>query len=125
MRRDWSATGKKANLARGCRVCGVNRGLERAHVIGRTRDQIIGRTRHVAAEDVVMLCTRCHRTYDAGRLDLYNHLDDAEKAAAVTRAGSAGLALRRISAPLWRLGGPLYARILDVRAHELEDLHGR
>jgi hypothetical protein len=118
--RNWTATHTKAAAARGCRVCGRTRKLDRAHTIARARD----RHGRVDPDDVVLLCgpfpAGCHGAYDAHRLDLYPHLTNRELAAAVKAAGSAGLALRRLSAPLWR--DPAATPILDVRLAHLEAL---
>jgi hypothetical protein len=114
VKRDWSGASGKAQAALGCRVCG-RYPWERAHVMPRARDRGA-----VLADDVVMLCPEHHRAYDAGRLDLWEHLTESELRQAVRRAGGAGLALRRVSAPRWR--DPGAGALLDARLDRLEEL---
>lgn len=95
-RRDWSdALAKVAQEGR-CRVCAAER-PQVAHVLGRRHDRDgPDGTLLVAPEDVVPLCERCHRAYDARDLDLLPHLTRAEQARAAALAGLIG-ALRRTS----------------------------
>jgi hypothetical protein len=91
-----------------------------AHTIGRARDPRSGKVR---LEDIAFLCKPCHLAYDAHDLDLYPYLRPDQRQAAVRAAGGPGLALRRLSGPLWRTqGDPAVGNIIDARLKELEDL---
>jgi hypothetical protein len=96
LRRDWSAARAKLAGEGVCRVCGAEH-PQAAHLIGRRHDTPSenGALR-VEADDVVPLCERCHRAYDAHRLDLLPYLTRAEQARAVELVGLVA-ALRRLS----------------------------
>lgn len=64
----------------------------------------------------------CHYAYDHGLLDLYPVLDEPERRCAARLAGSAGAALRVLSAPLWRQGTTGAIALLDERLAALERL---
>lgn len=123
MNRDWRAVNNVVRLMtrRACAACGRPSQLERAHIIGRGRDR-----RQVAPDSIALLCgptpAGCHGAYDAGRLDLWEHLTDAQRRQAVLDAGGPGLALRRVSAPLWRSPATADVSRLDERLRHLEQL---
>lgn len=104
--RDWSDARAKVEAERVCRVgavgwgrsCGECAGpVQAAHVIGREHDRARdGQARlYVAPVDVVPLCARHHRDYDARALDLLPFLTIDEQARAVSVAGGIIAALRR------------------------------
>ena len=106
IKRDWSEAIKKVEKEGRCRVCGHNRFLGAAHVIGREHDAEVvgpkgGRTRFVHPDSVVPLCGSfsdysCHELYDARRLDLLPYLNLYEQIRAVEDAGGIELARNRI-----------------------------
>jgi hypothetical protein len=86
----------------GCRACGRNWPLERAHLIARP---------HVGPAmdgdlNVILLCgptpTGCHGAFDRGELDVDHLLTPAEAANAVLLAGSLEAALRRLRPTSYR-----------------------
>lgn len=102
VRRDWTAANAKlrAELPYGCRVCGRNSELERAHVLGRALDEKLGAGRRVDPDLVVWLCgpfpSGCHGDFDLRSLDLMPYLTDRERDAAFRLLGE-GPARRSIS----------------------------
>lgn len=108
-RRDWREAQRKVEREGQCRVCGSERGLEAAHVIGRRHDPVIqgprgGEYRYVHPDSVVPLCggsvlNTCHPDYDARKLDLLPYLHLHEQVRAVEDAGGILSALKRISGP--------------------------
>jgi hypothetical protein len=119
-RRDWSATDDVAAAARWCAACGRQAPLQRAHLIGRSRDRRGVASFVVAPDEVVMLCATCHYAYDAHELDLYPLLSASQLRGAMRAAGAPGKALVRLSGPTWRR--PDAHRELDDRLHRLEEL---
>lgn len=93
-RRDWS----RANIKRStyCRVCGQSGRVELAHTIGRAHDDREGKAFVVRPDSVVPLCELCHRSYDAGTLDLRGFLTLEEELDAVRSAGGLEAATRRL-----------------------------
>lgn len=110
---DWS----KANLEKRsatCRVCRRgDRKIELAHTIGReadTRDAIVTgdvRLATVLPARVIPLCGpsvnsgTCHNLQHGSRLDIWDHLTEAERLQAIVDAGSLGQALRRCAPLTW------------------------
>jgi hypothetical protein len=102
VKRDWISARAKVEQEGGCRVCGTNRRVEAAHIIGREHDRD-SRNGLVANRDpeayfvrpdrIVPLCgpatdsTTCHGKYDAHRLDLLPYLTREEEAQAVADVG--------------------------------------
>jgi hypothetical protein len=120
VRRSWDEVNAGRLQVLGCQVCAASPPWEAAHVIGRSRDPRSGRVR---LDDIAFLCKPCHRAYDAHTLDLYPHLSPAQLRAAVSAAGGPGMALRRLSGPLWRnQGTPTIGLTIDNRLKELHDL---
>jgi hypothetical protein len=118
--RNWSDVNAERPRVLGCQVCAASPPWEAAHTVGRARDPRSGRVR---LEDIAFLCRPCHRAYDAHELDLYPFLRPDQRKAAVQAAGGAGMALRRLSGPLWRSqGDPSVGAIIDKRLDELEQL---
>ena len=83
---------RAAVAGRPCIVCGSEHRVDAAHVVPRA----LGCG---DALDVVPLCRACHRSYDAGRLDLLPYLEPGFRAQVAHAVGHVGLigALRRIS----------------------------
>ena len=90
--RDWTAARAKVAIERRCRVCGSDRNVQAAHVIGRRHDRMgpDGRI-FVDPLEIVPLCLECHDRYDGRahgeRLDLLPYLTLLEQAAAVALVG--------------------------------------
>lgn len=85
MSRDWRAARAKVEWEGRCRILGGCEGpLDPAHIIQRSR---IPSERAMAAENIVPLCRRHHRAYDAHRLDLLPHLNLEEQAYAASLVG--------------------------------------
>ena len=84
---------RAAVAGRRCVVCGAEHGIDAAHLIpkspGGCGDALC----------VTALCRRCHRAYDAGRLDLLPYLEPEWRAQIAHAVGHVGMigALRRIS----------------------------
>lgn len=107
LRRDWLQAIKKLEREGRCRVCGSERGLQVAHVIGRKCDPIMqgprgGEYRYVHPDSIVPLCggnalNKCHEEYDARKLDLLPYLHVHEQTRAVEDAGGVMSMLRRVS----------------------------
>ena len=106
VKRDWSAAIKKVQEEGRCRVCGHNRSLDAAHVIGREHDAEVvgprgGKTIFVHPDSIVPLCGAfsrhfCHEKYDRRELDLLPYLNLYEQIRAVEDAGGIELARNRI-----------------------------
>jgi hypothetical protein len=102
-RRDWSDVDVIADDP--CLVCGLQGRTERAHVSGRKYDQPKpGRkTLWVNPLDIVPLCgpatdsKSCHHRFDAGELDLLDHLDPARQLRCVEVLGTIEAARVRLS----------------------------
>jgi hypothetical protein len=107
LRRDWSDALRKIHREGRCRVCGSERDIEAAHVIGRERDAELvgprgGRYLYVHPDSVVPLCgafseRACHMFYDRHEIDLLPHLTQAEQERAVADAGGLIAALNRVT----------------------------
>ncbi len=112
-RRDWSLV-NRGRAAASCCICG-RRPVQAAHTIGRSRDRAV-----VEPSEIAWLCVPHHSEYDAHTLDLFPHLTPEQLAGAVRAAGSPGMALRRLSGPLWRSGTRSDVSELDRRLLALE-----
>jgi 5-methylcytosine-specific restriction endonuclease McrA len=66
-----------------CRVCGVGKMLDPAHIIPRSQGG------GLSADDIVPLCRNCHTAYDGYELDLLPHLEVSEQINAVRLVGIA------------------------------------
>lgn len=108
-KRFWGHANEKLEKEReyGCRYCGTQRDLERAHIVPREYDERHtgprgGKYRYVNPHAVIWLCgwfgNGCHPKLDSSQLDLSSVLSDEEKRHAVSVLGE-GRALRRV-APL-------------------------
>jgi hypothetical protein len=97
-KRDWSDAIEKRDAEGCCRVCGIQRGMEAAHVTGRKHDKPKeGRkTLWVNPDSIVPLCPPCHEDYDAHQLDLLKYTFKAEQVKAVEDLGSIELARQRL-----------------------------
>lgn len=93
MRRDWTDAHAKIEAEGHCRIGERCHGrVEAAHVIGRKHDEPIDELAprvvlYVHPDDVVPLCTRHHRLYDAHDLDICPYLSLAEQARAALHVG--------------------------------------
>lgn len=115
-RRDWSLV-NRLRAGAVCVVCGSGH-VQAAHIIGRSRDGDV-----VAPDEIAWLCPSHHLAYDAHTLDLFPHLAPSQLSGAVRAAGTPGMALRRLSGPLWRSGSRADLQLLDQRLVDLETIH--
>lgn len=109
-RRDWGGAREKVDRQGVCafgRAGGCEGRLEAAHVVGRVhdvapavRDPEMG-SYYVHPDRVVPACSKHHRAYDAGELDLVEFLSTEEQVQAVADAGSIVAALRRTAPVFW------------------------
>lgn len=89
-KRDWSDGRQKVEDEGQCRVCGINRGLQAAHTLGRKHDlpkRPGQKTLWVNPDGIVPLCQICHTAYDHHELDLLPYLTGSEELYAVANAG--------------------------------------
>ena len=84
-RRVWSDSLAKCEAEGKCRVCGIERGLQQAHTVGRKHDKPKpGRkTLWVNPDGIVPLCERDHTAFDHHEIDLLPYLTVAEQVYAV------------------------------------------
>lgn len=106
--RRWTEADEKLRdeLDRGCRACGTQRNLERAHVVPREYDEIVkgsrgGRYRFVNPNAVIWLCGPLsehnhHAMFDSHNLDLLEVITEEEFEYAVRILGYER-ALKRVS----------------------------
>jgi hypothetical protein len=111
-RRNWNDARHKVELEGACRVC-VHHGqtpvrrprLEAAHIVGQKYDkphpipsprELERGELYVRADEIVPLCQKHHREYDAHQLDLLPYLHRNEQVRAVEHLGIAG-AYRRLT----------------------------
>lgn len=102
-RRDWSAIDIDQDTP--CLVCGIVARSTRAHVSGRKYDtpKPGRKTLWVNPLDIVPLCgpvgdsNSCHSRFDAGQLDLLDHLDTPRQLRCVELLGSIEAARLRLA----------------------------
>lgn len=96
--RDWKDAVAKCEEEGRCRQCGIERGLQVAHTIGRKFDQPReGRkTLYVDPDAVIPLCVHCHQSFDAGEEGVLEVLTPAEQLYAVKALGTIEAARRRL-----------------------------
>lgn len=94
-RRIWEDARAKLNAEGACRLCGSERALQAAHVIGRIHDEPRGKLLYVKPERIIPLCPRDHAAYDRHEADILPVLTTAEQVQAVADTGSILTALRR------------------------------
>jgi 5-methylcytosine-specific restriction endonuclease McrA len=97
-RRDWTAARAKCDAEGCCRNCGNDYGIEAAHVWGREADEPRidgGSTLWVKPSRIIPLCSRCHREYDAHRLDALPLLTTEEQVQLTRDAGGIVSAFHR------------------------------
>jgi len=101
--RDWDDAIRKVREEGECRVCGVQRQLEAAHLAPRKHDKpkrFGSKTLWVNPANIVCLCAHCHRDlFDLGRLDLLEYLTVEEQLHVVEALGGIENARMRL-APL-------------------------
>lgn len=86
-KRDWTDARAKVEAEGRCRLCGITRGLQAAHTIGRVHDAKRGATRWVDPDGIVPLCEVDHQAYDRHEVDLLGYLTAAEEVFAVRTVG--------------------------------------
>ena len=101
--RNWDDAIEKVRDEGQCRVCGVQRQLEAAHLAPRKFDKprrAGSKTLYVHPDNIVCLCAHCHRDlFDMGRLDLLEYLTLEEQLHVVRVLGGIEIARIRL-APL-------------------------
>lgn len=99
VKRSWVLARAKVDEEGVCRVCGVANHLEAAHVIGQAKADRMDDTGKVVVnpDDILPLCSTCHRAFDSRKLDLLPFIYVHEQSRAVQVAGGIMAALRRIS----------------------------
>ena len=101
--RDWDDAIAKVREEGQCRVCGVQRGLEAAHLAPRRHDKpkrFGSKTLYVDPDNIICLCAHCHRDrFDMGRLDILEYLTIEEQVHVVKVMGGIENARMRL-APL-------------------------
>lgn len=98
-RRDWKAARAKVEEEGECRVCGITRGLQAAHTVGRKYDRPRAeglKTLWVDPDSIVPLCPSCHGEFDAHETGILEHLTLVEQIYAVAVTGSIESARRRL-----------------------------
>ena len=89
--RDWDDAIRKVREEGECRVCGVQRQLEAAHLAPRAHDKpkkFGSKTLYVEPDNIVCLCAHCHRDlFDMGKLDLLEYLTVDEQVHVVRALG--------------------------------------
>ena len=100
-RRDWTDAREKVEEEGRCRMCGITRGLQAAHITRRSFDAPgPGRkTLWVNPDSVVPLCPPCHASYDAHELSILGRLTHVEQRKALEDMGTIE-AVRRRTDPL-------------------------
>jgi hypothetical protein len=97
-KRNWADARAKVSAEGVCRNCGNDYGLEAAHVWGREADEPTidgGTVLWVKPSRIIPLCGRCHREYDAHRLDALPLLSTEEQVQLTRDAGGIVAAFRR------------------------------
>jgi hypothetical protein len=100
--RIWGKAIDKCRDEGACRVCGLRANLEAAHLAPRKHDKpkrLGAKTRFVAPDNVIPMCSRDHYLFDAGRLDVLQYLTVEEQVHVVKTLGGIDMARRRL-APL-------------------------
>ena len=97
-RRDWTDSLAKCEEEGKCRVCGIERGLQQAHTVGRKHDKPKpGRkTLWVNPDAVIPLCVHCHQEQEAGDISILQVLTYEEQLYAVKCLGSIEAARRKL-----------------------------
>jgi len=88
--RDWDDAIRKVREEGECRVCGVQRNLQAAHLAPRKHDKpkrFGSNTLYVEPNNCVSLCASCHFQFDAHRFDLLEYLTVEEQAHVVEVLG--------------------------------------
>lgn len=96
--RDWRDSLAKLEAEGRCRVCGVERGLQQAHTVGRTHDAAKPgqKTLWVDPDAIIILCQHCHADQGAGDLSILEFMTAAEQLYAVRTLGSIEAARRKL-----------------------------
>lgn len=95
-KRDWKKARAKVDDEGACRVCGIERGLQAAHIVPRQYDERRGSVRFVDPNNILPLCPPCHASFDAHELDVLPVLEREEELHAVGVLGLEG-ARRRVA----------------------------
>ena len=79
--RDWKDARAKIDAEGQCRLCGITRGLQCAHIVGRKfdRPQPGKKTLWVNPDSVLALCPPCHGAYDRHEVSILHRLSEAEQ----------------------------------------------
>ena len=100
--RDWDDAIRKVRAEAECRVCGVQRNLQAAHLAPRAHDKpkrFDSKTRYVDPANILPLCASCHRKFDAHEMDILEYLRVGEQLHVVEALGGIENARMRL-APL-------------------------
>ena len=100
--RDWDDAIRKVRQEAECRVCGVERNLQAAHLAPRAHDKpkrFGSKVRVVEADNILPLCQRCHYRFDSHELDILEYLTVDEQLHVVKALGGIENARMRL-APL-------------------------
>jgi hypothetical protein len=100
-RRDWSDAREKVEAEGRCRVCGITRGLQAAHITRRSFDapKPGRKTLWVNPDSILPLCPRCHSEYDSHEISILGKLTHPEQLKALGDMGTIE-AVRRRTDPL-------------------------
>lgn len=100
--RNWDEAIRKCRDEGACRVCGLQTNLDAAHLAPRKHDKpkrFGSKTRFVAPENIIPLCSHHHHLLDSGQLDVLAYLTIEEQVHVVKTLGGIDMARRRL-APL-------------------------
>lgn len=86
-RRNWKQARAKVEEEGKCRVCGIQRGLQAAHLVPRVHDEKRGSIRFVDPANILPLCPPCHAALDSHELDVLPYLTRQEELHAVAVLG--------------------------------------
>ena len=100
--RDWDDAIRKVRAEGECRICGVQRNLQAAHLAPRAHDKpkrFGSKTLYVDPANILPLCASCHRKFDAHEIDVLEYLRVGEQLYVVEALGGIENARMRL-APL-------------------------
>ena len=95
--RYWKDAIAKCEEEGRCRLCGIERGLDAAHTIGRQFDEAPDgkKTLYVDPDSVVPLCRPCHESQEHNEVGILEVMTPAEQDYADRRLGSMESARRK------------------------------
>lgn len=98
--RDWDEAIRKVRREAECRLCGVQRNLQAAHLAPRAHDKpkrFGSKVRHVAPDNILPMCASCHRRFDAHMVDVLEYLTVEEQVHVVRALGGIENARMRLA----------------------------